>query len=118
MFREFNNFDDVVDEFSECEIGFIMPHQLSCLPDKYFDTCLAIDCLHEMKSEQISVYFTQADRLANYFYFKAWNNTTVPFDEITLTKDKYITPQHWKKLFLNDCYIPSDFFEAMYQCQQ
>jgi putative sugar O-methyltransferase len=115
-FREFSSFAEIASEFNECEIAFVMPHQLRLLPDKYFDTCLAIDCLHEMKEEQISEYFLAGDRLADYFYFKAWNKTTVPFDDITLTKSKYRPPSNWQNIFFRDCYIPSEFFEAMYKC--
>jgi putative sugar O-methyltransferase len=115
-FREFTSFAEVAREFNNCEIAFVMPHQLRLLPEKYFDTCLAIDCLHEMREDQISEYFSAGDRLADYFYFKAWNKTTVPFDGITLTKSKYRTPSNWQNIFLRDCYIPSEFFEAMYRC--
>jgi putative sugar O-methyltransferase len=114
-FREFSDFSQISEEFDSCDIGFIMPHQLPLIPDKYFDTCIAIDCLHEMKKEQINVYLRAADRLADYFYFKAWNRTMVPFDNVTHTKDEYKMPDHWEQLFKRDCYIPSDFFEAMYK---
>ncbi len=115
-FREFNNFSDVSDEFDNCEIGFIMPHQLKLLPKKYFDTCLAIDCLHEMKEDQISKYLSHADRLSKYFYFKVWINAVVHCDNVHLTKSSYKIPENWINIISQDCYIPSGFFEAMYFC--
>lgn len=114
-FREFSNFEEIIHDFNQCEIGFIMPHQLALIPPKYFDTCIAVDCLHEMKMEQIEKYFSEANRLAKYFYFKAWNQTTVPFDNVTHSKDGYNVPKNWEEVFKRDCYIPSDFFEAMYK---
>lgn len=114
-FREFSTFDEISKEFDECEIGFLMPHQLRHIPRKYFDTCIAVDCLHEMKESQIAAYFSAADRLTNYFYFKAWNRTTVPFDNLTLTKGSYKVPASWENIFVRDCYLPADYFEAMYR---
>lgn len=116
-FREFENYSEIKDEFEKSDVAFIMPHQLDLLPDKHFDTFMAIDCLHEMKEEQIKDYFKIADRLGEFFYFKAWKSTDVPFDNITLTEDQYIPLNNWENVFKRDCYVPSNFFEAMYQCK-
>ncbi|MDC0253284.1 putative sugar O-methyltransferase [Bacteriovoracales bacterium] len=115
-FREFENYSAIKDDFENSSIAFIMPHQLDLLPSKHFDTFMAIDCLHEMKKEKIADYFKVANRLGKYFYFKAWKSTDVPFDNITLTEDKYIPLKNWKEVFKRDCYVPSNFFEAMYSC--
>ena len=115
-FREFENYIDIKDEYENSDVAFIMPHQLKLLPDKSFDTFLAIDCLHEMKKNQIEDYFKIANRLGDYFYFKAWKNTIVPFDNISLTEDSYKPLDEWEKIYIRDCYIPSNFFEAMYLC--
>ena len=117
-FRKFDNYLDIKEEFENSDVAFIMPHQMDLLPDKYFNTFMAIDCLHEMKEEQIKDYFKAADRLGEFFYFKAWKSTDVPYDNITLTEDKYIPLNNWDEVFKRDCYVPSDFFEAMYRCNK
>ena len=66
---------------------------------------------------EIKDYFKIADRLGEFFYFKAWKSTDVPFDNITLTEDQYIPLNNWENVFKRDCYVPSNFFEAMYQCK-
>jgi len=116
-FCEFESYSEIKEEFENSDVAFIMPHQLDLLPDQHFDTFMAIDCLHEMKEEQIKNYFKIANRLGEFFYFKAWKTTDVPFDNITLTEDQYIPLNNWKKVFKRDCYIPSNFFEAMYRCK-
>ncbi len=115
-FHEFENYSTIKNEFENSAIAFIMPHQLNLLPIKYFDTFLAIDCLHEMKEQQIENYFKIANRLGEFFYFKAWKSTNVPFDNITLTEEKYIPLENWEEIFKRNCYVPSNYFEAMYRC--
>ncbi len=114
-FRNFDNYASIKEEFENSDLAFIMPHQLELIPSKYFDIFMSIDCLHEMKEEQVKTYFKAANRLGKFFYMKAWKTTDVPFDNITLTEDKYVPHQSWTEVFKRDCYVPSDFFEVMYR---
>lgn len=114
-FRPFVNFEEVEDEYNEADIVFIMPDQLAMIPDHSADLFLAIDCLHEMKTEQVVHYFKEADRLSKYFYYKCWQQTEVPWDNVKHTISSYPVKPTWKQLFLEPCVVPSTFFHAIYQ---
>jgi hypothetical protein len=115
-FRPFETFEDIAQEYSNADIVFLMPDQLKKLPDKSSSLFLAIDCLHEMKLDIIAYYFTEADRLSSYMYFKCWEATTlVPFDNITYSSESYPVPSSWNQLFKKPCEIPSGFFHALYK---
>lgn len=113
-YRAFRNFSDVANEFNRAQIAFLMPDQLSLLPDRSADLFLAVDCLHEMRPEQIKRYYETVDRLADSFYQKCWKKTKIPYDDITLTKDDYPFPAHWQNLFFRDCRVQTTYFEAMF----
>lgn len=100
---------------TEADLIFIQPKQLNLLGDKSIDLLMAIDCLHEMKKEQVALYFDVADRVAKNFYFKAWLKTEVPFDEVTHEKGTYPVKTHWEEIYSRNCFIPADFFEAYYR---
>lgn len=114
-YRPFTNFADVAAEFKESNLAFIMPDQLALLPDNMTDLFLAIDCLHEMRPEQIQNYFTMIDRLSSYLYQKCWKKTMIPYDNITLTQDDYPFLPNWRNLFLRDCLVQSTYFEALFK---
>lgn len=112
--RDFTNFTDVSDDFYNAKIIFLMPHQLDLLPGKTADMFLAIDCIHEMRPEQIRQYFLMVERHAKYFYFKCWKNTTIPYENVALTEKDYPVPSYWKKIFWRDCRVQTAFFEALF----
>lgn len=114
-FRPFTRFEEVAEEYAQADIVFLMPDQLAKLPDQSADLFLAIDCLHEMKPERINHYFKEAGRLCSYMYFKCWQQTTVPFDEVSYSSESYPVPKTWRMLFKEPCGIPKDFFHAFYQ---
>lgn len=113
-YRPFRNFSEVADEFNEARIAFLMPDQLSLLPDRSADLFLAIDCLHEMRPEQIKRYYETVNRLSDSFYQKCWKKTKIPYDDITLTQDDYPFPSNWQNLFFQDCRVQTTYFEAMF----
>lgn len=113
-YRPFRNFSDVAEEFNRAQIAFLMPDQLSLLPDRSTDLFLAIDCLHEMRPEQIKRYYETVNRLSDSFYQKCWKKTKIPYDDITLTKDDYPFPANWQRLFFRDCQVQTTYFEAMF----
>lgn len=114
-FRPFSQFSDIATEYAESNIVFLTPDQLPLLPDESADLFLAIDCLHEMKPEIISHYFNEAQRLCSYFYYKCWENTTIPYDNITLTEKSYPVDPLWQLIFNENCFVPSGFFHAFYR---
>jgi len=99
-FRDFDSFSEVEKEFYESQVVFVMPHQLRKLPDKAVDLFAAIDCLHEMRPEQIDFYFDTVDRLAKQFYFTCFKSTPLPYEGITLKEEDYPVRSHWMKVFL------------------
>ncbi len=114
-FRPFTDFSDIQNDYEKADIVFLTPDQLTKLPDRSADLFLAVDCLHEMTTEVVDHYFSEADRLCSYFYYKCWKNTVVPFDGITYSSDDYAVPRTWVPAFNKTCIIPSDFFHALYQ---
>ena len=75
------------------------PNQLELLPDRSIDMFLNISSLHEMRMDQIRYYFTEIERLTRrYFYFKQWQETTVPFENNR-----------------QQCEVQHKFFEALYE---
>ena len=113
-FRDFTNFTDVSDDFNNSKIIFLMPHQLDLLPGKEADMFLAIDCIHEMRPEQISKYFCMFERQAKYLYFKCWKDTIIPYENVAFTEKDYPVPSYWQKIFWRDCRVQTDFFEALF----
>lgn len=114
-FRPFTAFSEIEDEFLAADIAFIMPEQLELLPDKVAGLFLAISCLHEMKKEQVQRYFDQIDRLSSHVYYKCWQKTTVPFDNSIYSSEDYPVKNNWKKIYKENCKVPSAFFEALYE---
>jgi len=114
-YRSFRNFSDVADEFNRAQIAFLMPDQLSLLPDRSADLFLAIDCLHEMRPEQIKRYYDTVDRLSDFFYQKCWKRTEIPYDNVTLTESDYPFLPNWHHLFSRDCRVQSTYFEALFK---
>ena len=93
-----------------------MPHQLERIRHLvHCDLFLAVDCLHEMRPERILHYFETADDMADGIYFKCWNKTKIPFDRIILERVSYPVLPEWRRIFMRDCIVPSDFFEAFYR---
>ena len=113
-YRSFGDFSEVADEFGESQIAFLMPGQLKLLPDATVDLFLAIDCLHEMRPEQIEYYFGEVDRLAKRFYLKCWKDTTIPYDRVTITEADYPIRPYWKRAFWRGCKVQSRYFEAFF----
>lgn len=113
-FRSFSSFQEIEEEFNRADIVCMTPDQLQMLPDKCIDLFMAIDCLHEMKSETVELYFSLADRLASNFYFKCWERTSVRFDNDEHTRDSYPARESWTRIFDKTCEVPNGYFEAMY----
>jgi putative sugar O-methyltransferase len=114
-YQHFENFSEIEKEFKQARLVFLMPDQLELLPDNTTDLFLAIDCLHEMRQEQIKKYFITIDRLSSYLYQKCWKTTMIPYDNITLTQNDYPFLPNWANLFFRDCRVQSTYFEALFR---
>ncbi len=115
LFRPIENAESVQEELDAAELIFLTPDQMRLVPDKSVDLFMAIDCLHEMKKNEVEFYFHEANRLSSLFYYKCWMDTVVPLDEIPYPFSSYPVRFSWRKIFEGECIIPSDFSHAFYQ---
>ncbi len=115
-FRPFDSYDQVSGELAEADIIFLTPNQLELLPDKSIDLFINISSFHEMRIDQIRYYFGEIDRLTRrYFYFKQWKETTIPFENETITEADYPIPKNWRLINRQQCKVQTYFFEALYE---
>jgi len=115
-FRHFDEFESVRDEFQGASIAFLTPNQLEMLPDRSVDLFINISSLHEMRMDQIRYYFSEIQRLTRrYFYFKQWQETTVPFENETIREADYPVGNDWTLIFRRQCEVQHRFFEALYE---
>ena len=69
-----------------------------------------------MRIDQIRYYFTEIQRLTRrYFYFKQWKETTVPFENETVTEADYPVGKDWTLINRQQCEVQHKFFEALYE---
>tara|TARA_B100001121_G_C18692053_1_gene623454 strand:+ start:2490 stop:3626 length:1137 start_codon:yes stop_codon:yes gene_type:complete len=116
------NTEDEIKEFiSNHDVVFLLPHQLDLLKKNNINIqiFLAIDCLHEMDKKSIKYYMNYANELAEYFYFKIWNETHVPyaFNNYLSASDEnsyHINP-NWIKEFKNECIFPANYFDFCFK---
>jgi putative sugar O-methyltransferase len=114
-FRCFANFSDVENEFEHSDIAFLLPHQAEMLAEKSVDLFINISSLHEMRLDQISVYFSLINKLTKgYFYTKQHLTSSNPEDGLILRSKDYPVPQNWKQVYFREAKVQNDFFEAMY----
>ena len=115
-FRTFSSYEDIEREIAEADIIFLLPTQLDFLPHKYADLFINISSFHEMRPDQIEYYFKKIDELTrHYFFFKQWKETTIPFENITLTENSYPIRETWSKIYWRECQVQTHFFEALFQ---
>ena len=100
------------------DVLMVLPTTLEHFPDKYFDLMLAIDCLHEM-SDFMRRYFAEiAEDKSNNYYFKIWNETQIPLDNVVLSSSKLFqfgVKENWKFQFSQEAIFPGDFSEFMFE---
>lgn len=96
------------------KVKFILPHQLHELVGG-FDLCLAIDCLHELDYRQTEFYLEWIKRNTQFFYFKVWDKTQVPFSNVKYEYSDFITGEI---LYNGVCDYPSVMREVVCQHTQ
>lgn len=115
-FRPFSDFEAVRADFEEAEIIFLTPNQLELLPENAVDLSINISSLHAMRPDQIRYYFTEIERFTRkYFYFKQWQESTIPIENETIREADYPVGSDWKLLNRQQCRVQADFFEALYE---
>ena len=119
-----NNINTIeqIDSFiQENDVILLLPHQLELLKGSKFkiQIFLAIDCLHEMDKKSIKFYMDYADKLCDYFYFKIWNETHVPyaFNNYLSASDEssYQIKPNWKRIFKKSCIFPGNYFDFCFR---
>lgn len=103
---------------SDWDVLFVLPEYLSHFPDKFFSVTLAIDCLHEMNAGMRTYFADIAEKKSNYYYFKIWNETEIPLDEIHLSAtdlSDYGVRSEWSTIVGRECTFPADFSEFLFK---
>ncbi len=113
--RKFSTYEEVRREMEEASIVFLMPDQLSLLPDNQIDLSINISSFGEMAKNQLEWYFEQLGRVTKrYFYTKQWKNSKNPYDGIELSESDYPVPSTWNQIYSRTCVVQSEFFETLY----
>jgi putative sugar O-methyltransferase len=114
-FRPFERYEDILEEYENADIVFLMPHQLELLPDKSIDLFINISSLHEMRMDQIRYYFKVMEKLTRkYFYTKQWKESTIPYENVVIRQADYPVNENWRKIYARECKVQDLFFEALY----
>lgn len=139
-FRHFENFAEIENEFYNSKIRFLMPHQISLIPDKEFDLIINISSFHEMTPQQIEFYYGEVNRLCcGYFYSKQWKishhyQTDGKLDviktilakmsllkksknNITIKQNDYPTNSSWNCIYNRTNLVRPLFFESLFSIE-
>lgn len=115
-FRDFDDPAAVANELAGSSLVFLLPHQLASLPSLQAELFVNISSLHEMRPDQIAVWFELIDRhTVGRFYTKQWLHSVNVFDDLVIRREDYPVPEHWEAILDRDVQIPPDFFEAVYR---
>ena len=100
------------------DVIFCLPSLLKFLPDKSIDLLLAIDCLHEMSDKMRNYVSTVVDSKSIYFYFKIWESTKIPLDNVelnSLSPSDYFIKDKWEILLDQEALFPGNFREFIFK---
>ena len=115
LFRHFDRYEDIREEYENADIVFLMPHQLELLPENSVDLFMNISSFHEMRMDQIHYYFKILEKLTRkYFYTKQWQETTIPYENVVIRQADYPVDQNWRQIYTRVCKVQDQFFEALY----
>ena len=117
-FRNFSNYEEVKAELENADIAFLSPEQIRWIPDGFVDISLAIDCLHEMTQSNVERWFSRFNRISKHLYFRCQIVQWAKTSDVLYTIDSYPVQPHWRKVIHKKCYIPNDYFEAIYQLRE
>jgi putative sugar O-methyltransferase len=114
-FRGWNGFDEICDEIEAADFAYLLPHQLSLLPDDYVDLFVNISSLHEMRFDQIAHYLAEIRRVVRpggHFYLKAWKVSTNPIEKIVVRESDYQLGD-WDVAYRRTPAVQTRFFETL-----
>ena len=116
---EINNKNEMMKAYTNNDILFIFPHQIDLFEKKTFDISVSIGCLNEMEKNQIKRYMQSFEKLSNFLYIKAWENSGLPYSFFKYhsvhKKTDYSIKEGWKEHFKDRCAVPSNVFELGYE---
>ena len=124
MAIDINTLGEIEKFIEKNDIIFLLPHQLKLLEKSSvkIQVFVAIDCLHEMDKKSIKFYMNYADKLCEYFYFKIWNETHVPYDfnnYLSATDEaSYQINPNWEKVFKNRSIFPGNYFDFCFKIKK
>jgi putative sugar O-methyltransferase len=114
--KEFNDWYEIEEDFTEADIRFLYPQQLELVPESYFNIFINISSMSEMSFEQINNWFPLIDRCTKgIFYFKQYKENFNSFDNVVITKDCYPRPHDWEILLDQENKLFSPFFDLVYK---
>lgn len=114
-YRNFSNFSEIEQVFSESSICFLLPHQLEMLPKGALDLLINVSSFQEMSREQINHYYGLIDEKTKYFYTKQWIIWENPEDKISVPAVIYPTRADWQLVNARLNPTHKEFFEAVFK---
>lgn len=113
-FRRFDDPEQVAAELDRAHLAFLTPNQLERLAPMGAQLAINISSLHEMRPEQIQSQLELLDRhCQGHFYTKQWEAWHNPVDGVTIRREDYPYPAHWRRVFERRHPIQRRFFEAL-----
>jgi putative sugar O-methyltransferase len=108
LYRPFENFESVKQEFESASICLIEPCQLPLLPPRSVDLGITIDVLDKLSHQEMGNYFELLAKLIKgYFYFKEQKNSSIK-------EADYQLPEEWEEIFWRTCILHPFSFEALF----
>jgi putative sugar O-methyltransferase len=116
VFRPFDNFEDIAEELSQCRFAFFASSQLETFPENYFNLFINVCSLMEMRLDSINYFFREIERVTRgHFYTKQWLVQNNRKDNISVKKEDYPVPAHWKNLHDSIDPINRRLFQQVWQ---
>jgi|GEM_PF-1331540 len=113
--RDFADWRDVEAEMSEAQLIFLLPHQLSLLPDDFVDAALSISSLHEMLPKQANWYLSEMGRTAKHLiYSKQYWKYINPHDDLEFDASQYDYPPNFEEVVSKEDEVNHLFFNKVF----
>jgi len=116
---DIDNQDNFLKFYEQNEIMMIFPHQIKFIPNKFIDTSIAVDCLHEMEEKIVKRYMNYFENKSQSLYFKVWEIAALPnsfYKNYSVhDKDDYYIKESWVEIFKEKCIFPSNYYELGYK---
>jgi len=111
-YRQFKNFKNVKEAFTDSNLIFLTPDQLALLPDKFANFSLSVSSFQEMPRDQVRHYVSEMERLTTRcIYLKQYRVGKVKFDGKTTDWEDYDI--RGEMIFSKSCPVQPDFMEKL-----